>query len=232
MEIQIVFMRILTYIILFNSCLTFRLKLKNNIIITAILAFNMIIVGKFVGNLFVIPLFIFVNIYISYLKKEDRLWNVFLIIFSFTLLVIVDNMTHFIFSILNFDLNLYWPLYMLVDYPIFFVICRLMSKKVVKVKNKKFLPLSPKILTVVGADLILCMLIFVMHITVSELAGSSSPVLLVSIILYIAYVILTLLMITTIIREYEINANIMLKQNSYDNLQEYSKRSIMSTYPV
>ena len=96
-----------------------------------------------------------------------------------------------------------------------------MSKKVINVKNKKFLPLSPRILAVLGADLILCMLIFVMHITVSELAGSSSPVLLSSIILYIAYVSLTLLMVTTIVREYETNANIMLKQNSYDNLQEY-----------
>ena len=28
-------------------------------------------------------------------------------------------------------------------------------------------------------------------------------------------------MVTTIVREYETNANIMLKQNSYDNLQEY-----------
>ena len=38
MEIQIIFMSILTYIILFNSCLTFRLKFINNIIITDLLA--------------------------------------------------------------------------------------------------------------------------------------------------------------------------------------------------
>ena len=221
MEIQIIIMSILTYIILFNSGLTFRLNFINNIVITVILAFNMVIVGNILGNLFVIPMFILIILYVSYLKKEDWLWNVFLIIFSYTLLVIVDNLTHFVWGIIGLDITVHWPIYMLVDYPIFFVICRFMSKKVVRVKNKKFLPLSPRILGVLGADLILCMLIFVMHITVAEQAGSSPDVLLSSIILYIAYVILTFLMLTTIIREYETNANIMLRQNSYDNLHEY-----------
>lgn len=83
------------------------------------------------------------------------------------------------------------------------------------------MPLSPRILAVLGADLMLCMLIFVMHITVVEQAGSSPHVLFSSIVLYAAYVILTFLMISTLVREYETNANIMLRQNSYDNLQEY-----------
>lgn len=221
MEIQIIIMSVLSYIILFNSSLTFRLKFINNIVISAILAFNMVFVVKLIGSLFVIPMFILIILYVSYLKKEDWLWNVFLIIFSYTLLVIVDNLTHLAWSIIGLDLNVHWPIYMLVDYPVFFVICRFMSKKVVKVKNKKFLPLSPRILAVLGADLILCMLIFVMHIMVAEQAGSSPHVLFSNIILYIAYVIMTFLMVTTIVREYETNANIMLKQNSYDNLQEY-----------
>lgn len=221
MEMQVIVMSILSYLILFNSSLTFRLKTINNVVITAILAFNMVFIGKLIGSLFVIPMFVLIILYVSYLKKEDWLWNVFLIIFSYTLLVIVDNLTHFVWSIIGLDLSVHWPVYMLVDYPIFFVICRFMSRKVVKVKNKKFLPLSPRILTVLGADLILCMLIFVMHITVAEQAGSSPQVLLTSIILYIAYVVLTFLIVTTIVREYETNANIMLKQNSYDNLQEY-----------
>uniref|UniRef100_UPI004055AE92 sensor histidine kinase n=1 Tax=Agathobacter sp. TaxID=2021311 RepID=UPI004055AE92 len=221
MEIQIIVMSILSYLILFNSSLTFQLKIINNVIITAILAFHIVYIGKLIGSLFVIPMFVLIILYVSYLKKEEWLWNVFLIIFSYTLLVIVDNLTHFVWSMIGLELSIHWPVYMLVDYPIFFVICRFMSKKVVEVKNKKFLPLSPRILTVLGADLILCMLIFVMHIAVVEQAGSSPQVLLTSIILYISYVVLTFLMVTTIVREYETNANIMLKQNSYDNLQEY-----------
>ncbi|MGN0426324.1 MAG: sensor histidine kinase [Agathobacter sp.] len=88
-------------------------------------------------------------------------------------------------------------------------------------KNKEFSALSPKILILVGSDLILCMLIFVMHITISEEVGASPRILLGSVVLYISYFVLTFIMILTIVREYETNAQIMLKQNSYDNLQEY-----------
>ena len=221
MEIQIIVMSMLSYIILFNSSLTFRLNIYNNFVITIIIAFNIIFVGKYIGSLFVIPLFVLVILYISYLKKEEWLWNLFLIIFSYTLLVIIDNLTHFAWNIVGLNLSIHWPIYMLTDYPIFFAICKIMSKKVVEIKDKKFLPLSLLILSVLGAELILCMLIFVMHITVVEQAGASSRILFTSIILYIAYAVLTFLITKTIIYEYETNANIMLKQNSYDNLQEY-----------
>lgn len=224
MEIQIIVMSILSYLILFNCSLTFRLNLKNNIVITTMLVFNIVLIREYIGSLFVIPMFTVIILYVCYLKGQDWLWNVFLIIFSYTLLVVVDNLTHFVWSIIGMDLSIHWPIYMLIDYPVFYVVCRLTSKKVVEIKRKYFLPLSPKILIILGADLILCMLIFVMNIMVTEQAGSPPRVLFTSIILYIAYVVLTFLIVATIVYEYETNANIMMKQNSYDNLQEYMKQ--------
>ena len=224
MEIQIIVMSILSYLILFNCSLTFRLNLKNNIVITTMLVFNIVLIREYIGSLFVIPMFTVIILYVCYLKRQDWLWNVFLIIFSYTLLVVVDNLTQFVWSIIGMDLSIHWPIYMLIDYPVFYVVCRLTSKKVVEIKRKYFLPLSPKILIILGADLILCMLIFVMNIMVTEQAGSPPRVLFTSIILYIAYVVLTFLIVATIVYEYETNANIMMKQNSYDNLQEYMKQ--------
>lgn len=224
MEVQIIVMSILSYLILFNCSLTFQLNLKNNIVITTMLVFNLVLIREYIGSLFVIPMFTVIILYVCYLKRQDWLWNVFLIIFSYTLLVVVDNLTHFVWSIIGMDLSIHWPIYMLIDYPVFYVVCRLTSKKVVEIKRKYFLPLSPKILIVLGADLILCMLIFVMNIMVTEQAGSPPRVLFTSIILYIAYVVLTFLIVATIVHEYETNANIMMKQNSYDNLQEYMKQ--------
>lgn len=224
MEIQIIVMSILSYLILFNCSLTFRLNLENNIVITTMLVFNIVLIREYIGSLFVIPMFTVIILYVCYLKRQDWLWNVFLIIFSYTLLVVVDNLTHFVWSIIGMDLSIHWPIYMLIDYPVFYVVCRLTSKKVVEIKRKYFLPLSPKILIILGADLILCMLIFVMNIMVTEQAGSPPRVLFTSIILYIAYVVLTFLIVATIVHEYETNANIMMKQNSYDNLQEYMKQ--------
>lgn len=221
MELQIVIMSIITYLLLFNSCLTFHLKIFQNIFITIVLATNIVLIGNQIGSLFVIPMFVVLILYVGWLKYEDWLINIFLIVFSYTLLVIVDNLTHFVWNIIGLNISDHWPIYMIVDYPIFFVICRFMSRKVVKLKKEKALMLSPRILLILGADLTLCMLIFVMHITVTEQAGSSSTVLFSSIVLYIAYFALTFFMITTIVKEYDTNAKIMLKQNSYDNLKEY-----------
>lgn len=119
MEIQIIVMSILSYLILFNCSLTFRLNLKNNIVITTMLVFNIVLIREYIGSLFVIPMFTVIILYVCYLKRQDWLWNVFLIIFSYTLLVVVDNLTHFVWSIIGMDLSIHWPIYMLIDYPVF-----------------------------------------------------------------------------------------------------------------
>lgn len=220
MDLQIVIISIITYLLLFNSCLTFRLNIIQNIVITIVLAVNIAFVGNIIGGLFVIPMFIILIMYIIWLKREDWLVNIFLIVFSYTLLVIVDNLTHFIWNIIGLNVSKHWPIYMIVDYPIFVVICRFMSSKIVKLKKKETLMLSPKILVILGTDLTLYLIIFVMNVTVVEQVGSSLSVLF-SIILYIGYFLLIFSMVTTIVKEYDTNAKIILKQNSYDNLREY-----------
>lgn len=67
----------------------------------------------------------------------------------------------------------------------------------------------------------MCMLIFAIHITITNEAGSPPMLLLCSVGLYIAYFVLTFVMILMIVREYKVNAQITMRQNSYDNLQEY-----------
>lgn len=220
MELQIVIISIITYLLLFNSCLTFRLNIIQNIVITIVLTVNIAFVGNIIGGLFVIPMFIILIMYIIWLKREDWLVNIFLIVFSYTLLVIVDNLTHFIWNIIGLNVSKHWPIYMIVDYPIFVVICRFMSSKIVKLKKRETLMLSPKILVILGTDLTLYLIIFVMNVTVVEQVGSSLSVLF-SIILYIGYFLLIFSMVTTIVKEYDTNAKIILKQNSYDNLREY-----------
>lgn len=220
-EMQLVIISITTYLLLVNSCLTFRLNVVQNIVITVVIAVNMIFVGNLIGSLFVIPMFIILILYLGWIKQEEWLVNIFLVVFSYMLSVIIDNLTHFIWSIIGLNMSKHWPIYIFVNYPIFFIICRFMSKKMTKWKKKETLMLSPKILVILGIDLTLCMIIFAMHISVVEQAGSSSTILFSSVLLYIAYFILTFFMVITIIKEYDMNVKIKLKQDSYDNLQEY-----------
>lgn len=218
---QLLIMSIMGYLILFNSSLTFRLKIQHNFVITGILLIHMTMLEKYLANLFVIPMFLCIGLYVYYLKKEDWTWNLFLMILSYIVLVIVDNVTHFVWNIIGLSISEAWIAYILINYPVFFFICRFISKVTLRVKNKKFLPLSKGLQVILGIELILCMLIIVLHIMIAEQSGASSEMLLSSIFLYTAYVIVMILTLCMIFREYEKNAKIMLKQNSYDNLQTY-----------
>ncbi len=224
MDVWILGISIITYMLLFNRCLTFQLKIINNIVIAGMILIHIVLVRRWIGNLFVIPMMIIMVLYIILLKKEDSIWNVFLIIFSFLLLVILDNSIHLICSLMELDQSITWLVYLIIVYPVFFTTLEFVVKKIRAVKNKILFKLSFKIIAVIGIDLILCMFIFIGNIRLSEQAGNSPEVLLLSVILYMPYFILTFFMIVIIVKEYEKNAKIMAKQNSYDNLQDYMSK--------
>ncbi len=46
MDIMIIGMSIFAYLLIFNRCLTFKLTIMNNLIITAIMAFYMIVIDE------------------------------------------------------------------------------------------------------------------------------------------------------------------------------------------
>lgn len=221
MEIQVLFISIVTYLLLFNNCLTFRLTIKNNVIITAVLVFHMAIVGNYIGSLFIIPTFLILMVYIGWLKKEDWFFNVFLIVSAYMMMVVLDNMMHLVWSFIGWTASVHWPMYMITNYPVYFALWRWMVKKVCEIKDREFMALPPKTFIILGLDMVVCMCIFSVNIRAVEQAGSSSMLLFCSIILYITYFVLTFLMVAMIVREYETNAKIMMRQNSYDNLQEY-----------
>ncbi len=77
MDIKIVIMSMITYLLMFNRSLTFRLTVFNNVVIAVVLAACMIIMEPLAGNLFVIPMFAVLMVYIYFQKREDGLWNIF-----------------------------------------------------------------------------------------------------------------------------------------------------------
>ena len=103
MDIMIIGMSIFAYLLIFNRCLTFKLTIMNNLIITAIMAFYMIVIDEITGALFVLPMFLTLICYIYWLKKEDVLWNIFLLLFSYMLVVIVDNVSHFFWKLAGIE---------------------------------------------------------------------------------------------------------------------------------
>lgn len=223
MSLQLLTVSFIGYMIIVNCSLTFWLSAVDNIILAILILINMVGVGVWldVGSLFVIPMYIMIYLYI-YSKNKDRLLNLFLLLFSYMASVIIDNITHLIWTVagFNIDTNLY-ILYMLINFPIYILVYRGVSKKAKRFMGKGTIPLSPRVSIVVGSNIILCTLMFAIYIYVMGQVGYTSIMLLISIVLYLAYFLLTGTMIISIIKSYEKNAEILLKQNSYDNLQEY-----------
>ena len=133
MNFQIAILSMIIYLIILNRCLTFRLTILNNFIITAILAFYMLLIDPSISALFVLPMFATLLLYIYWLKKEDVLWNIFLILFCYMLAVIVDNVAHFIWKMAGVEPTGHWlsyTIYQMVDYPIFYILCGFILKKI------------------------------------------------------------------------------------------------------
>lgn len=223
MDIKNVIISMITYLIMLNNCLIARLKILDNIVLSIILFINITFMEKLIGSFSIISLFLMIILYISFINKE-RFINIFLLIFTYISFVIIDNITHLIWSFVGLNMDNHWLIYVLVNYPIFYLISCLISKKVrtIKKQNLMFLPL--KIWFIIFINLTLCMLIFIMQVNVIDKIGYSSFILLGGIILYLAYFALTIIMLIMIVRTYNTNAKIKLKQNSYDNLQEYMRQ--------
>lgn len=217
----IVIASIFTYLIFYNGCLTFRLSAVQNIIAAAMVAFNILSVSRIMGILAVIPLMLMLILYAGWLQKQDFLLNALLILLSYMVVVAVRNTTHIVLKICGFEKTVFWIFYALIDYPIFYIASRFLAKKAVAVRGNMVWSAAPKTLAVIAADIILCVCIFMMNIKAIDQSESTAADLFLDIILYTAYFLLTFLMIAVIVKEFDINAKIMMKQHSYDNLKEY-----------
>lgn len=212
---------VLVYLVFYNGCLTFRLSMIQNIMAAAMIAFNILFFGRIMGDLGVIPLLLTLILYAGWLKREDFWMNTLLILLSYIVTVVVDNPVHLVLVMCGLDIADCWPAYMIIVYPILYIVSRFLSKKAVAVRDSMRWTPAPKVSAVIGADIIFCALIFIRNIRAVDQAGSSASDLFFGIILYTAYFLLTFLMIYVIVKEYGRNAEMMMKQHSYDNLKEY-----------
>ncbi len=126
MNILIAAFSMLIYLIILNRSLTFRLTILNNIIITVILGFFILRTELRKSALFVLPMFAILLLYIYWLKKEDVLWNIFLVVLSYMSVVIVDNISHFIWKIAGIEPiknYLTYTICLIIELPIFYMLC-------------------------------------------------------------------------------------------------------------
>lgn len=210
---------IVMYFLIISNSTTFRMKLRYYILIAGIISFFILLGGCIFGDICIVPMYICIMLLIAILKREDAIWNILLLVFTYALFTIIDNLTSVMLEMLGMDLQLW--LFALVNFPVYVLFSRLASKQVMKIKQKVSLILPLRIRVILVSDVTLCMFIFVMQVIFERQVGGSSLILWGNIILYIAYFILTFFLIYVFMKEYRKNAEITLKQQSYENLRSY-----------
>lgn len=70
MEPLMVIASVLTYLIFYNGCLTFRLSIAQNIMAAAMIAFNILFFVRIMGMLIAVPLLVTMILYAGWLKKR------------------------------------------------------------------------------------------------------------------------------------------------------------------
>ena len=128
---------------------------------------------------------------------------------------------HLFWSFIGWTSNTHWWMYILIAYPIYVAVWRWMVKKVTKINRKNYLLPPEKVIVILIITIVVGMCIFVLNVEIIARSGSTLFALFCGIVLYIAYFLLTFIMIMTIVKEYKISTEIKMKQHSYDNLQEY-----------
>lgn len=212
---------IIMYFLIISNCVTFRMKIRHYVLLAGIITFFIILGSYTVGDVLILPMYVCVILFLWRLKKEDIFYNILLLIFSYVFLVIIDNLSDVIWQHFGWDLSVnFWP-YVFINLPLYTVISRLLSISVKKIKRKKSLILPDRIKAVLAIDMTLCMIIFVMQVMFERRVGGSSLILWGNIILYTAYFVLTFFLVYVFVKEYSRNAEIMLKQQSYENLRNY-----------
>lgn len=212
---------ILVYFLIISNCITFRMKIRYYILLAGIITFFITLGSFIIGDILIIPMYACVIILLWRLKKEDIFYNILLLIFSFVFFMIIDNLSDVIWKHFGWDLSInFWP-YVFINLPLYAVISRLLSVIVKKLKRKKSPALPGRIKVVLAIDMMLCMVICAIQVMFERRVGGSSVVLWRNIILYIAFFVLTFFLVYIFIREYSKNAEIMLKQQSYENLRSY-----------
>lgn len=210
-----------TYFLIISNCITFRMKFYCYIMLAGIISAFIFWGVSTIGEISVVLMYLCVMAFLAFLKREDTVWSILLLVFTYAMAAISDNVLGALFTMSGEDLQEHMWLYMLILCPVYVFFSRFISSQVRKIRRKISLVFPRRITVVLVANVILCMLIFIMQVLFERSVGSSSVVLWGNVFLFAAYFGLTFFMFYVFVKEYNRNSELMLKQQSYENLRTY-----------
>lgn len=223
------FLSVFSYLIPICCFLPFKLKIKEKIVLFAILLVNMLLIGFVLGNIGVILLIFSICIYLSFLDP-NRLMNISVFIATYLFCVLWDNLFSllwdtFIYPISDLQSHLiYYIIYIISYIALLSCICPVIGRLLHLIIRKIHAGLSKQLLLLIVINLITCLFIFLFNIVIGEYIGYSRKIVTFNCILFACYFIISTVLIVNIIKTHMEKVDMDMRQDSYNRLQEYTNQ--------
>ncbi|MGE5626902.1 MAG: sensor histidine kinase [Solirubrobacterales bacterium] len=220
-----------TILIIYISIISltpFKLKIKEILfmnLLSATISFIFISTGEFLA---MIPIVI-IPIFFLYKKNKSIITSIATTIVSLLIVIIVDylitNISIFLFGIgvdiVRGDIKLYWQLF-IIEFLIVFIISKLIDI-IVNKKNKILdMNFNSKFGYMILISLILTLIIFYTNIILGSETTYNNNIIKINGILFLAYFVLLMIIMYTLIRNIAKELEFKNKQNQLENLHEYT----------
>lgn len=227
-------LQILPYILtvfsyLFPICyfLPFKLNFNQKLILFLLLLFNLLSISFIFGTIGVIFLIISICVYIS-LIHPNRLRNICVIIATYLFCVLWNNIYSliwdaFIYPISNLQANFpYYILYIISYIILLACICPITGYLLRFMFHKIHSNIPKQLLLLIAINLVSCLFIFLFNIIVGDYIGYNRKIVSFNCILFACYFIISTILIVNIIQTHMEKVDMNLRQDSYNQLQEYT----------
>lgn len=225
------FICIFYYLILICCFLPFKLRIKQKLILFTILFINILLMGLSLGNAGVVLLIISVCTYVAFIDSH-RLMNICTIIAAYLFGVLVENMYSIawdtlicpIYSTSNLQSSFIYLIYVTSYTVLLACICPILSRLLHSVIYKLHAVFSGQLLLLIAANLLACLFVFLFNIIIGDSIGYTREIVIFNCILFTCYFIISTVLIINIIKAHIAKADMDMRQDSYNKLQEYTNQ--------
>ena len=181
----------------------------------------------FIGNIDAIIVLLSISVFFILLKK-DILLNICILFITYIFCVVIDNLMSFLINLSGItvaELQANYLLFTIISLVELSIAYGLSKTIALLIKKKSaFISHTTEALPLIGINLLICVIIFVFNVVMGQRVGYTPQIIIFNCALFVLYFIISTIMIVSIFKAYIVKAETTRKQESLDNLMEYTSQ--------
>lgn len=223
------FISVFSYLFPICCFLPFKLLSRQKFVLFIIIFSNLLLIGYVLGNIGVVSLLVALCFYVSFINV-NHLRNICIIIASYLFCVICDNVYSLLWDSFIYPINqlqadtAYYLIYLISFCIVIACICPFIKKLAQRFFRQFQAHLPKPLIFLIMINLGICLFIFVFNIVMGERIGYTRNTVIFNCILFACYFLISTVFIITIIKTHMEKLAMDMRQESYQQLQEYTNQ--------